>query len=108
MCYAQRGCFGVKGYKRSKPFYHSAAWKQARTAVLQRDHYLCVCCLRKGKITPARTVHHIEHYANAPDKALDLDNLISLCDACHNQMHPERQAHKSDRQPPPNVRIIKI
>ena len=45
----------------------------------------------------ATTVHHIKHYDEYPELALNNDNLISLCEACHNNMHPEKakKANKS-------------
>jgi len=41
-------------------------------------------------LTPATEVHHIAHVDTAPELAWDLDNLISLCHACHNKQHPEK------------------
>ena len=45
----------------------------------------------------ATTVHHIKHYDEYPELALENDNLISLCDACHNYFHPEK-AQKSNKK----------
>jgi 5-methylcytosine-specific restriction enzyme A len=57
---------------------------------LQRDNYLCQRCYSKGLLTPADIVHHIQHLSKEPDRALDEDNLISVCTTCHNQLHPEK------------------
>lgn len=38
----------------------------------------------------ATMVHHIEPLEKRPDLALDLDNLVSLCDDCHDKAHPEK------------------
>jgi 5-methylcytosine-specific restriction endonuclease McrA len=46
-------------------------------------------------LTPANIVHHIEHLGDNPDKALSLDNLESVCAACHNQLHPEKAGGKA-------------
>ena len=35
-------------------------------------------------------VHHIIPLEERPDLALDMDNLASSCDICHNQEHPEK------------------
>ena len=45
----------------------------------------------------ATTVHHLKHYDEYPELGLNDDNLISLCDACHNFFHPEKakNANKS-------------
>ncbi|WP_072330573.1 MULTISPECIES: HNH endonuclease [unclassified Paenibacillus] len=76
------------------PFYKSAAWLKCREAVLIRDHYLCQPCLRKQKITCAYAVHHIQSLHDRPDLALTMDNLESICAACHNKEHPEKAAGK--------------
>ena len=104
-------------YKESLPFYHSAAWKRARALALQRDHGMCQDCmdrLRAGYgIKPRRApmVHHIIPLEERPDLALNLDNLRSLCNECHNRQHPEkgrdrRQAPAKDV--PAGMRVIKV
>lgn len=35
-------------------------------------------------------VHHKKHADEYPELAYDLDNLESLCEACHNKKHPEK------------------
>ena len=51
--------------KKPDPRYKSAAWRRARSAALERDHYICQDCLtakRRGeRLRPrvAVTVHHI-------------------------------------------------
>lgn len=35
-------------------------------------------------------MHHIEPVEVNPDRAYDIDNLMSLCEACHNAAHPEK------------------
>lgn len=73
-------------------FYHSKAWKSLRLQALRRDHYTCQECLKKGKITPATTVHHIKpiRTLKGKEKALKLENLETVCAACHNRLHKER------------------
>ena len=93
-----------------KAFYNSDAWQRARQAALIRDNYLCVRCLKRHKIVPATIVHHLEHLENVPDKALELQNLQSVCDDCHNKAHPEkgRKNVKPKPAPPGGVRIYKL
>lgn len=74
----------------SEDFYRSKRWKIKRAAVLRRDGYLCQMCLRYGRRRDAVTVHHIKHLEDDPTLALTDSNLISLCSACHNKMHPEK------------------
>ena len=71
-------------------FYHSKEWKKLRTEALERDNYLCVECLKNGKITPADTVHHIKPLRIDQTGAEDLNNLETVCRACHNRLHRER------------------
>jgi 5-methylcytosine-specific restriction protein A len=73
-----------------KAFYNSASWALTRKAVLARDKHLCQTCLQKGILTPASTVHHKVPIEDAPEKALDMDNLETICRACHNLVHPEK------------------
>ena len=35
-------------------------------------------------------MHHIHHIEDRPDLALVDWNLVSLCNNCHNQEHPEK------------------
>lgn len=93
-----------------KAFYNSETWQRARLAALIRDKHLCVRCLARRKIRPATTVHHIEHLLDKPEKALELSNLESLCEDCHNRAHPEkgRKNMRPKPAPPGGVRIIKL
>lgn len=81
-------------------FYSSTAWKHKRMAILKRDGYLCCECRRYGRKDrnglPIRAtlVHHVVEYEDAPELGLADDNLVSLCDGCHNRMHPERAARR--------------
>jgi 5-methylcytosine-specific restriction enzyme A len=94
--------------KQTNPFYKSTAWLKCREYVLIRDHFLCQPCLRKGRLTPANTVHHIVPLEEAPELALDPDNLESICPSCHNKEHPEKGGNgkkKEDRKR--KARIVK-
>lgn len=71
-------------------FCKTRRWQSMRKAVLRRDKYLCVDCKRYGRLTQATTVHHVKHYDEHPELALEPSNLVSLCAACHNKRHPEK------------------
>ena len=88
--------------KEKHKFYHSGAWQRKRDQILRRDHYECQDCrtrittaARNGTplqgwqryLNRATCVHHIRELADAPEQALSDDNLISLCDRCHNARH---------------------
>ena len=91
--------------KETNPFYGSSAWKACRQQALDRDMGCCVRCRelgrtardRMGRRVPvlATTVHHVLHLEDRPDLALCLDNLQSLCDRCHDEVHPEKHNGKS-------------
>ena len=78
--------------------YKSGKWKRKRAKILRRDGYQCQMCRRYGKATPAVTVHHIKHADEYPEFAYDDDNLVSLCEACHNKCHPEKAVKKNQRR----------
>ena len=74
-----------------KKFYDSnLIWRAKRREILERDNNECQMCKDRGKYTPATTVHHIKHLDKYPWLALVDSNLISLCNECHNRVHPEK------------------
>ena len=79
----------------AESFYKSQAWKHMRDLAMKRDAYLCVDCLKAGKVTPAEEVHHIVPLTpdniNDPDISLNLDRLVSVCRECHKARHGARQ-----------------
>lgn len=86
-----------KRNKESKSFYNSEPWQIVRDQALNRDDYLCRDCYElKKKITLAELVHHIKELADYPELALDLDNLRSLCNPCHNKHHPRTGKRKDE------------
>lgn len=103
-------------HKESLPFYHTAAWKRARKAALQRDGWMCQDCMdrfRAGygfKPRRAEMVHHIIPLEERPDLALDLKNLRSLCNECHNRNHPEKGGRNQQPQKAAGgrMRVIKV
>lgn len=90
-------------------FYRKKAWKLTRAKVLARDDYLCQKCSDRGAIKPAELVHHIIYVETDIQQALKLDNLISLCHSCHNNIHKNDHKRKKKEKPTErNVRVIKI
>ena len=54
----------------------------AKAACINRDNYTCQCCkTKKGTLN----AHHIVYRRNGG--ADTLDNLITLCEACHKKLH---------------------
>ena len=73
--------------------YSTRRWGKKREAILKRDGYKCMECSRKNITTSATMVHHINPADRYPDLFLANENLISLCDECHNKMHDRK--HKT-------------
>lgn len=71
-------------------FYKTGIWVRKRTEILERDNHECQRCKDAGGYSKGNVVHHIKHLEDRPDLALDDDNLMTVCEACHNALHPER------------------
>ena len=81
-------------------FYRTYDWKRRRAEVMALDKRECQHCKAKGKYTPAKLVHHVNHLRDRPELALSIwyvdgmgvkrRQLVSLCDTCHEEQHPER------------------
>lgn len=90
-------------------FYQKKAWKLTRAKALARDSYLCRMCSDHGEIKAAQLVHHIIYVEEDIQKALQLDNLLSLCHSCHNNIHKDDEKRKKkNKKVNRNVRVIKI
>lgn len=78
-------------------FYKHSSWIKLASEVLKEQHYECQECLKRGMLTKANTVHHINFVKEHPELALSkyyIDehgnqqlNLISICHQCHNKIH---------------------
>ena len=65
-----------------------------REYVLARDSHQCQWCKGKTK-DPILNVHHIESRRTGGDSP---DNLIALCETCHDLIHRSHQEHKIERK----------
>lgn len=97
-------------------FYKSKEWITLKTQILKAHHYECTECRKRGIITRhdideqgrkrlLSTVHHVCHVRDHPELALSRwykdyetgetkENLIPVCKACHNKLHPEKQKQR--------------
>ncbi len=57
-------------------------YKAFRKSVFARDKQ-CVIC---GSTTN-KNVHHLDGYANNPEKRTDINNAVTLCECCHKNFH---------------------
>ncbi|MCC5465554.1 HNH endonuclease [Pelosinus baikalensis] len=76
-------------------FYRSTIWRSKRKEILKRDNNECQRCKSNGRYSKADCVHHIKFLKDRPDLALVDSNLLSVCDICHNILHPEK-LHNND------------
>src|SRR5713226_5225139 len=65
-----------------------------REYVLARDGHVCQWCHGKSK-DPILNIHHIESRKTGGDSP---DNLITLCETCHDLIHRTHQEHKIERK----------
>jgi len=76
-------------------FYSSYTWRRCRKTFLASKGGLCESCLAKGLITPAVHVHHkvrlTAETVHDPAVALSWDNLMALCEDCHQSQHNTRR-----------------
>lgn len=97
MTYTEYWVRGLIAEGQEVKFYKSKRWLAKRASVMDRYHYECQECLKRGKITRAKVVHHVNELKHRPDLALtefytDNDgnvhpNLVPLCQDCHNVAH---------------------
>ncbi len=69
---------------KNDPNEYGPDWPRLRNLVRQRDHYTCQVC---GQVENGQA-HHVHHKVpfrsfTSPEQANRLENLITLCPACH-------------------------
>lgn len=74
--------------------YKSRQWRSLRKRKLLANPF-CERCLKQGIYKAAKIIHHIE-YINSDNYMkdevfLNINNLESLCQECHNKEHFEQQ-----------------
>lgn len=77
----------------SKRLHSSKEWRHWRKAVFKRDDFICaICKQRGGKLHP----HHIMPFASYPEKRFDVSNGITLCVACHFDLHRKQKQNRKE------------
>lgn len=75
----------------AKQFYNSRAWLDCRRSYITKVQGLCERCLKRGKVTPGKILHHTNHLTpeniNNYQISLNHDNLEFVCQDCHNEEH---------------------
>ena len=81
-------------------FYKWHEWRELSAQVMKENNYECQFCKKKGIHTRARSVHHVQWVRKHPRLAMSrtyiyngvvYQNLIPLCEACHNEQHPDKR-----------------
>ena len=63
---------------------NKSIWKKVKRLANERDGYLCVLCYAEGVInTDELETHHIVPLIDDPDRAYEVENLITLCRRHH-------------------------
>jgi len=83
---------------KEQAFYKTQGWKVVRKKALARDEYLCQDCKKLGQIVPAVTVHHIIPIKEEWSLRLVIENMVCLCESCHQQRHRKlNEAHTKQK-----------
>ncbi len=81
--------------------YRNTTWRKTRDTYM-KSHPICEECLKKGKVTPATDVHHLQSPFKGGDinytLLFDYENLESLCKDCHGEIHAAQQGHISPEE----------
>lgn len=87
------------------PYYvkliHSREWKELRLKKL-RDNPICEQCKANGSIIPATEIHHITPVESVIGERqmyilmFQYNNLMSLCHACHSDIHRQMFSHSKE------------
>lgn len=79
-------------------FYSWTPWRKLREKVIDRDNKECKVCgipYQKARLY----VHHKKELKDYPHLALDMNNLITVCGNCHNEIHEkEDQLRQNDKK----------
>jgi len=78
-------------------FYNSRGWRNLAREIKRSHNNECQLCKKRGKVSPAHTVHHVKHLRERPDLAYSRlyedENgnkqvqLLSVCFTCHELIH---------------------
>ena len=78
----------INGSSYNKRSYRGHGWEDLRKEVYARDNWHCRICFKHCEGREIQC-HHIENYNI--NKNNDLNNLITLCVACHGKVHNSKE-----------------
>ncbi len=74
--------------KKVAKFYASTSYRKLRKKKMLEVNGLCQVCIRlAGIVNTAKIAHHIVPVRDDFDKRLDDDNIIMICNDCHEKLH---------------------
>ncbi len=80
---AERRGKGNPNWKGGPKARHRLRYRDIKAQALERDSYRCMRCKSREQLV----VHHIVSEKDRPDLLHDLENLETLCRACHMRHH---------------------
>ena len=90
-----------KAYLKYMRYIKSKEFKLLREEIFKRDNYTCVTCgwnCDKDGNERKLTCHHIT-YEHLYDEKNHIEDLITLCDVCHNAIHRSIKNKKRFNKP---------
>lgn len=78
---------------KEQSFYNTSRWRNKKNKIKFIDGGYCLLCKE-----PMDLVHHIEELKEAYEKRLDENNLISLCESCHQKVHIQYRKSKKSKK----------
>lgn len=82
---------------REQSFYSSDPWRLKREKIKDKDNGCCLLCLNEHKSKSMDTVHHIIELKEDWNKRFEEDNLISLCESCHQVVHNKYKTSEKEQ-----------
>lgn len=79
-----------------KNVYNTRKWRYMRIAKM-REQPLCEVCMSAGKYVLATQVHHVKFISDGKTEkqmlelGFDYENLMSICDKCHKEVHVKKR-----------------
>lgn len=87
---------GLVEHGTPEAFYSWRRWRRLREDVRRLDNNECQLCKAQGRYRRGSIVHHVKHLTDRPDLALSIwdpdtgeRQLVTVCKACHEALHPE-------------------
>ena len=85
--------------KDSQQVYNNPRWEPIKQKARDRDNGLCLVCLLGKRIVSSQAVHHIITIKDNIAKAFNINNLICLCESCHQLVHAQyRKSPKTKKE----------